>query len=106
MAYRIVVDQNVKFDLALQLHKVEEAALIAAQLDNQYKYQELGDLALELGYINIAVQSYKNSQDLNSLLLIFSSLGMKQDLMELAESAEQQNKFNVAFMGYHLCGEV
>ncbi len=51
----MVVDQNVKFDLALQLQKVEDAAQIAQQLDNQYKYQELGDMALDLGWVDIAV---------------------------------------------------
>ena len=58
-----------------------------------------------MGYIQIALESYKECNDLNSLLLILSSLGMKAELMDLGDLAQKSNQFNVAFMSFYLCNQ-
>eukprot|EP01015_Nassula_variabilis_P027077 TRINITY_DN5486_c0_g1_i20.p1 TRINITY_DN5486_c0_g1~~TRINITY_DN5486_c0_g1_i20.p1 ORF type:complete len:329 (+),score=83.77 TRINITY_DN5486_c0_g1_i20:67-1053(+) len=105
-AFRIVQDQDHKFDLAVHLGKVDEAFKIAKQEDSANKWKQLGDLALIQGKVKVAIQALEASEDLSGLLLIYSSLGMKDGLRKLAEKAQATTKTNVAFTCYFLLNDI
>lgn len=101
-AFELVQDPDHKFELALQLNKIPEAYALALKENNLNKWKQIGDLALLNGHFQIAIDSLKAANDLNGLFLIFSSLGMKEDLIELAAKAMESTRFNVAFSCYFL----
>ncbi|EGR29953.1 hypothetical protein IMG5_145440 [Ichthyophthirius multifiliis] len=100
LAFQIAIDIDHKFDLALQLGNINEANNIAQQTKNINQQKQVGDLALQKGNINLAIECFKNSDDLGSLLLIYSSLGLKEELIEIAQKAVEQTKMNIAFQIY------
>jgi len=69
---------------------------------NKAKMKQVGDLALLYGHIGRAVECLQKCDDLSGLLLIYSSLGMKDRLELLGERAEELTRANVAFAAYFL----
>jgi len=65
------------------------------------KWKALGDLALESADFDLASVCFENSQDVTSLLLLYSSCGDATKLRKVAESAEAKNS-NIAFLSYFL----
>jgi len=51
----------------------------------------IGDLSLKKGEVELAIECYKKIDDLNTLLMIYSSLSLPKQLEELAIRAEQVN---------------
>lgn len=49
----------------------------------------IGDLALRKGEVELAIECYARIDDLNTLLMIYSSLQLPKQLQELAVRAEQ-----------------
>ncbi|EGR29436.1 hypothetical protein IMG5_155860 [Ichthyophthirius multifiliis] len=92
LAFEITTDNEHKFELAIQLGNINEANFIAQKTQNLNQMKQVGDLALFKGNINLAIQCFRNSDDLGSLLLIYSSLGLHDQLQDLAQKAEQQTK--------------
>jgi len=72
----------------------------------QGKWRKLGDLALSNGDIPLAEQCAQRSADLSGLLLLYTSAGNKQGMVELATTAREAGRFNVAFLAYFLTGQV
>lgn len=66
--------------MALQLQRVDDAFEIALVLNDPIKLRQVGDLALTEGRIKISVQAFEAAEDLGGLLLIFTSLGLKERL--------------------------
>lgn len=100
LAYKIVTDPDHKFDLALHLGLVDDAFQIAKHEQNSTKLRHVADLALHQGLIPLAIEAYDQAEDLNSLLLIYTSLGLKNQLESLADKAFAQTKMNIAFQSY------
>jgi coatomer subunit beta' len=48
----------------------------------------VGDLALLVGNFTLAEQCFKASQDFNSLLMFYSSIGNKEGLEQVAKEAQ------------------
>jgi len=57
------------------LNKIEEANEIAEDQQSVEKWKKVGDIALLAGYFSLAEQCFKKSQDYNSLLMFYSSIG-------------------------------
>jgi hypothetical protein len=53
------------------------------------KIRMIGDLALRKGEVELAIECYKRIDDLNTLLMIYSSLQLPSQLSELGVRAEQ-----------------
>jgi coatomer subunit beta' len=66
----------------------------------------VGDISLLNGKINLAIECFKKSEDLGSLLLIYSSLGLKKELIELGLMAEKLTRMNIAFVSYYLARDI
>lgn len=71
---------------------------------NQYK--QVGDIALLNGKIELAIKCFNASEDLGSLLLIYSSLGLKNEMRELAVKAEDLMRMNIAFTCYYILSDL
>jgi len=75
MAFQITPDQDHKFDLAISLNKTEDAFEIAESQQSVEKWKKVGDIALLAGFFSLAETCFKKSQDYNSLLMFYSSIG-------------------------------
>ena len=105
LAFEITPDKDHKFDLALQLNKIEDASIIAEEQESLDKWKKVGDIALMSGYFELAEKCFDKSQDYNSLLLFYSSYGDEEGLRKLVENAEKNGKYNVALEASYLLGD-
>jgi coatomer subunit beta' len=58
LAFEITPDKDHKFDLALQLNKIEEASVIAEEQESVDKWKKVGDIALMSGYFDLAEKCF------------------------------------------------
>lgn len=58
------------------------------------------------GRIDLAINCYRKVQDLPSLFLIYTSLGMKEELKDIAEMAKKATRNDIAFKSYFLLVEI
>ena len=102
IAYHVTVEEKHKFDLAMHLNKIEEAYEIACKDPSNYeKLRKIGDVSLKQGNIKLAEQWYLKSNDYNSLLLIYSSLGDAEGLENVGNMALNEKKYNIAFQCFY-----
>jgi len=97
MAFDITPDKDHKFELAIQLNRIQEASEIAEQQESQEKWKKVGDIALINGSFTLAEECFLKSDDFNSLFLFYSSYGDPEGLRKLVESAQAAGKYNVAY---------
>lgn len=105
LAFEITPDKDHKFDLALQLNKIEDASSIADEQESTDKWKKVGDIALMSGCFELAERCFDKSSDYNSLLLFYSSYGDEEGLKKLVESAEKNGKYNVALEAAYLLAD-
>ena len=106
IAFDVTIDEEHKFDLAVSLNKIRDAYNIAMQDSQNYeKLRKVGDISLKIGDFNLAEECYVKSNDFNSLLLIYSSLGDEQGMTTLAQKSQQEKKYNIAYQCYFTLGK-
>jgi coatomer subunit beta' len=110
LALEVSTDVDQKFELALSLDDLEQAISIAESSTtgkqgggNELKWRALGDRALQSWKIDLASKCFSNAGDLPALLLVYSSIGDKQGLKDLAEKALQKGLNNIAFAALLQC---
>lgn len=96
-ALELAQDNDQKFDLALDTLNLSLAASIAKESQNLHKWKKLGDIALQSLKFDLAIESFTEAQDYQTLLLIFTSLNDKKGLIELSNLCSKNSMFNVAF---------
>eukprot|EP00744_Colponema_vietnamica_P001875 GILI01003044.1.p1 GENE.GILI01003044.1~~GILI01003044.1.p1 ORF type:complete len:1825 (-),score=764.15 GILI01003044.1:251-5320(-) len=108
-ALAVSEDPEHKFELALQLNKLEMAYELALQADKQdqqsgseHKWKQLGDIALSAGLIALAEDCFTRAKDLGGLLLLHSSTGNAEGMRQLAVLADQTGRTNISFVAYFL----
>ena len=103
-ALELTKDKEHKFELAIQLQKLDVAYSLAQDELNQSdaKWKTVGDLALLAGQIALAEECMLKSRDLNGLLLVYSSIGVADKVKSLAKLAMESCKYNVAFLSLFL----
>lgn len=112
-ALEISKDDEHKFELAVQLGKLEMAADIIAKISAQAnpampprgKWKQLGDVALEQGDFTLARRCFSEATDLAALFLIHSASGDVQGLTEVAKLARDAGVANIAVLSYLLAGD-
>jgi len=93
--------------LVIQLGNLDIALEIAKQGDqNEQKWKQLGDLALSFGRLDLAEQCMVSAEDINGLLLLYSSMGDAQGMEKLAKLAAEKGNNNVAFTCYFLLQKI
>ncbi|KAG5537652.1 hypothetical protein RHGRI_024936 [Rhododendron griersonianum] len=105
-AMEVATDPDYRFDLAIQLGKLEVAQEIATGAQSESKWKQLGELAMSKGMLELAEACLKNAMDLSGLLLLYSSLGDAEGLLELASLAKENGKNNVAFLCLFMLGKL
>lgn len=114
VALQVSRDQDHKFDLALELGKLDEAtALLDATpahdkdtTESTTKWKRLGDLALASCDLALAERCASNAKDLAGLLMLYTAVGDRKGVTTLAENAVLQGKFNIAFVSFFILGEI
>eukprot|EP00667_Euglena_gracilis_P003481 EG_transcript_3495 len=106
IALEVSTDDEHRFELAIQLKKLEVAQDIASRSNNSAKWKQLGDLATQYCKFDLSAKALQAGEDFNGLLLLYSSTNDKAGLLELAALAESKGKHNVAFMAHYLCNNM
>ncbi|KAL2911344.1 Coatomer subunit beta' [Polyrhizophydium stewartii] len=104
-ALAVATDDEHRFELAVQLGRVELAAEIAERANHESKWKALGDLALSTWRFGLAEQCLRRARDLEGLLLIHQASGNAAGIAELAQMARESGNNNIAFVCLHLLGQ-
>ncbi|XP_054781260.1 coatomer subunit beta'-2-like [Prosopis cineraria] len=105
-ALEVATDPDYRFELAMQLGRLEVAKSIATEVQSESKWKQLGELAMSTGKLEMAEECLKNAMDLSGLLLLYSSLGDAEGISNLATLAKEQGKNNVAFLCMFMLGKL
>ncbi|EMS68585.1 Coatomer subunit beta'-1 [Triticum urartu] len=105
-ALEIATDADYKFDLAVQLGKLEIAKAIAVEAQSESKWKQLGELAMSTGKLEASEECLLQAKDLSGLLLLYSSLGDAEGVEKLASLAKEHGKNNVAFLCLFMLGKL
>ncbi|PSS07451.1 Coatomer subunit beta-2 like, partial [Actinidia chinensis var. chinensis] len=105
-ALEVATDPDYRFELAIQLGKLEVAKEIATGSQSESKWKQLGELALSTGMLEMAEDCLKSAMDLSGLLLLYSSLGDAEGILKLASLAKENGKNNVAFLCLFMLGKL
>ncbi|CAL9117847.1 unnamed protein product [Musa textilis] len=105
-ALEVATDPNYKFDLAVQLGRLEIAKAIAMEVQSESKWKQLGELAMSTGKLEMAEECLSHAMDLSGLLLLYSALGDAEGITKLSSLAKQQGKNNVAFLCLFMLGKL
>ncbi|KAL3366453.1 hypothetical protein AABB24_011235 [Solanum stoloniferum] len=105
-ALEVATDADYRFELAIQLGKLDIAKEIAVLAQSESKWKQLGELAMSAGMLEMAEDCLKYANDLSGLLLLYSSLGDAEGIAELASLAKEHGRNNVAFLCLFLLGKV
>ncbi|GAA0140697.1 vesicle coat protein [Lithospermum erythrorhizon] len=105
-ALEVATDPDYRFDLAIQLGKLDIAKEIAQVAQSELKWKQLGDLAMSGGMLEMAEECLKQASDLSGLLLLYSSLGDAEGISELASRAKELGKNNVTFLCLFMLGRL
>ncbi|KAJ3206133.1 Coatomer subunit beta' [Dinochytrium kinnereticum] len=105
-ALEVSTDLEHKFDLAIQLGRLTIAHDIAREVDREDKWKLVADTALGEWKFDMAIDCLKKANDVEGLLLIYQASGNVEGLKELAISAAEKGKNNVAFLCNLLVGDV
>jgi len=114
VALQVSKDTDHKFDLALELGRLDEATLLLDEApphmkdttDSTTKWKRLGDLALANCDLRLAERCAKNAKDLAGLLMIYTAAGDRGGVLTLADDAVTQGKLNIAFVSLFILGEL
>ncbi|XP_031093102.1 coatomer subunit beta'-1-like [Ipomoea triloba] len=105
-ALEVATDPDYRFELAIQLGKLDIAKEIALVAHSESKWKQLGELAMSSGMLELAEQCLKQANDLSGLLLLYSSLGDAEGITELVSLSKEHGKNNVSFLCLFLLGKV
>ncbi|CAI5736195.1 unnamed protein product [Hyaloperonospora brassicae] len=116
-ALALSTDPDQKFDLAVQLAKLDVARDIMLQeidkvndgkdvdIETQHKWKQLGDLALNDCQLALAEDCALRADDFSLLLILYTSRGDKDGLVRLAGLAREKRRYNIAFICWLLLGK-
>ncbi len=100
LCYKICQNPNQKFSLAIKLKKLNDARMLALEQNSQEKWKLVADLAFELGEFKHAEEAMMAARDYTGLLLYYSIICDREKFYLLAESAENDGFYNIAFTCY------
>ncbi|CCW63705.1 unnamed protein product [Phytomonas sp. EM1] len=102
MALRTTTDDSHRFELAVRLKDLELARQLAERIPEPARWKQVGDIALDEGYFDIATDAYWKCGDYCGLLLIFTSVNDFDSVSLLGEKCLASKKLNLAFTCFHL----
>ena len=117
-ALEVSTDPEQRFELALQLQKLDiayqlakgktswPANLIFIESNIESKWRQVGDAALAAWNLVLAEEAFKNAKDLGSLLLLYTSTGSREGLKHLCMLAKEACQNNIVFTCQLALGDV
>ncbi|KAJ3079466.1 Coatomer subunit beta' [Rhizoclosmatium hyalinum] len=105
-ALNVSTDPEHRFDLAVQLGKIQIAHEIAKEIDQEHNWKLVGDLALSNWMFDLAENCLQRANDIEGLLLYYQASGNATGIKELAELAVEKGKHNIAFTCYMISNQV
>eukprot|EP00578_Thalassiosira_sp_NH16_P025699 CAMPEP_0181083606 /NCGR_PEP_ID=MMETSP1071-20121207/4248_1 /TAXON_ID=35127 /ORGANISM="Thalassiosira sp., Strain NH16" /LENGTH=969 /DNA_ID=CAMNT_0023165277 /DNA_START=39 /DNA_END=2948 /DNA_ORIENTATION=- len=113
-ALEVTTDDDHKFDLALELGKIDVAHELMDQtpldeknsIDTMAKWKKLSDAALKISDFELTEACSLSSDDFPGLLLLYSAVGNFEGMEQLAKMAQEKGKTNIAFVSHLLTGNV
>ncbi|KJE89459.1 coatomer subunit beta [Capsaspora owczarzaki ATCC 30864] len=99
-------DLEHKFDLAVQLKKLNVAYEMAKHAESELKWRQLGELAFSAWDLRLAEECLFQAKDLGGLLLLFSCIGNGNSIHKLGQLAIDVGQNNIAFVCYFLTGDL
>ncbi|CAM0135100.1 unnamed protein product [Umbelopsis sp. WA50703] len=97
LAMDVTEDVEHRFDLAIQLDKLDVALDIAREVDSDIKWKTVGDVAMASWKLNLAEECLERANDLSSLLLLHTSSGNAKGMRKVADLALGKGSNNIAF---------
>jgi len=104
-ALSVATDDNYKFDLAVQLGRLDKAKEVAFLLNIPQRWKQLGDLAMSSGDIELAEDCFLKGKDLSGLLLIYTAKADARGVQNLIALAKEEGKTNITFLCSFLLGK-
>jgi coatomer subunit beta' len=113
-ALEVTTDDDHKFDLSLELGKIDVAHELMKHtppdeknsIDTMAKWKKLSDAALKISDFELTEACSLASDDFPGLLLLYSAVGNYEGMEQLAKMAQAKGKTNIAFVSYLLTGNV
>ncbi|KAI9342525.1 coatomer WD associated region-domain-containing protein [Obelidium mucronatum] len=105
-ALNVSVDPEHRFDLAVQLGKIQIAHEIAKEIDQEHNWKLVGDLALSNWMFDLAEDCLLKAGDIEGLLLYYQASGNAKGIRQLAELAVEKGKHNIAFTCFMISNQV
>lgn len=113
-AYAVVKDPDHKFSLAIELNKLDDAEKMIeskefegeGEQESIMKWKQLSDLALSRCNIKLSEHCAKKANDYSALLLLYTSTGNKNGLIEVGNNALNDKEYNTAFISFLTAGMI
>mmetsp|Transcript_44204 Transcript_44204/g.71965 ORF Transcript_44204/g.71965 Transcript_44204/m.71965 type:complete len:940 (-) Transcript_44204:165-2984(-) len=105
-ALHVATDPDFKFEIAVQLGKLDIAHKIVQDSGSEAKWKQLADLAISSSNLPLAEECFLHAQELSGLLLLYTSTGDAKGLEKLASIAADNGKNNIAFLSLFLLGKI
>lgn len=100
------MDNEHKFDLALQLGNLPVAYELALEMENEQKWLQLGDVATKNGDFNLVQECLTRAQSFGSLILFASANSDKQLMASIGDQSRKNGQFNIAFLSNFVLGKL
>lgn len=105
-ALQVSTDAEHRFELALQIGRLDVASALARESDSAQKWSQLADAASAKNDLELVRECLKRANDFGGQLLLATSAGDEDLLKELAVNSEAAGKHNVAFLSEFLLGDL
>ncbi|KAF7269278.1 hypothetical protein GWI33_017733 [Rhynchophorus ferrugineus] len=105
-ALAVSTDPEHKFELAIALEDLNVARTLAVESNNPQKWSQLAELAASTNNLKLAKECMQKAQDFGGLLLLATSSGDENLVRTLAETTQQEEKYNLSFLSYLLVGDL
>jgi coatomer subunit beta' len=100
------MDNEHKFDLALQLGNLTVCYELAVELENEQKWLQLSDIATKRGDLSLVQECLTRAQSFGSLILLASASSDKQLMSTIGDQSRKNGQFNMAFLSNFVLGKL
>jgi coatomer subunit beta' len=100
------LDNEHKFDLALQLGNLPICYELAVEMENEQKWLQLSDVATKRGDFNLVQECLTRAQAFGSLILLASASSDKQLMSTIGDQSRKNGQFNIAFLSNFVLGKL
>ncbi|KAJ1921916.1 Coatomer subunit beta' [Mycoemilia scoparia] len=100
LALEVTTDPEQKFDLAIQLKRLDIAYDLASKDEAEAKWRIVGDCAMKCWKFDVAERCMEKAKDFGGLLLLYTSTCNAAGLEKLAGNALEAKMYNIAFTCY------